>query len=199
MVNLIPIIYRLGSSTCGNIIILPLDIIQCKILYNKKFYINNNELKFILYTSINFIIQNTIFSLTINIKNQILRGILSGLSASPLHYLIESEKFKTRFNLYPIKYRFFILLTLKEILLYTLLYNIIILNISFSKFIGSIISNSCAFPFKFLAHKLSYPTLIINYKSIKNTIIIEILKASIKDLVTLYLMYDLYLSPFYKY
>jgi hypothetical protein len=198
MVNINPIIYRVTASTCGSLIVLPLDIISCQILYNKKFNININEIKFILYSAIIFCIQNTVYSLTINIKNNILRGILSGIAATPLYYILETDKIKSRINIYPIKYRFFLLLAIREIILYTVLYNIIIINIPFAKFIASVLANTCGFPIKFIAQKHGYPNLNIKYKYIKNIMLIEILKSSINDVIILYLIYNIPFSPFYK-
>mgnify|MGYP001166968456 FL=1 len=196
MVYLYPTIYRLGAATCGSLTTIPLDIIQTQIISKQRPTINFNELKFPLYNTLIFTIQNTVYSSTNNIDSQSIRGLFSGLSATPLFYVMETKKMVSRLNVYPIIYKLILWLAIREIVAYVLLYNIIVLNIPYSKFIGSLVANSCGFPLKFIAQKKAYPILNIQYKSMKKTATVEILKNSISDAVTLYLIYNFSHSPF---
>ena len=55
--------------------------------------------------------------------------------------------------------------------------------------------NGFGFPLKIIAFKNGYPTLNYSYDKIKKTALIEIIKSSIGDSITLYLIYNFPFSP----
>ena len=196
MIGVYPTLYRITASSCGSLSVIPLDLLQTQIISKRKPTITLNELKFIFYNIIIFTAQNTAYSLSEKINNQSIRGLLAGFAATPVFYIMEIRKMLSRLNMYPNSTDLLIWLSIREIVVYTLLYNIIILDIPYSKFIGPLLSNACGFPFKIIALKKGYPTLHVSYSSIKKTAVIEILKNSINDAITLYLIYNGPYSPF---
>ena len=84
-----PSIYRICASSCGALSILPLDVVQTKILSGEKDIFKINELKWTFLMTFLFTIQNSVFEFTSFIPNKTIRGTLSGLSASPFYILVE--------------------------------------------------------------------------------------------------------------
>ena len=70
------------------------------------------------------------------------------------------------------------------------MYNIFLLNIPYSKFISAFLANAFGFSIK-----KGYPSLLINYNSIKKMCILEIIKSSLGDGLTLVLIYNCKFSP----
>ena len=142
-----------------------------------------------------FTIQNSVYEFTKFIPNITIRGILSGLSASPFYILVEMKKTKNRLGIYPFYKKFIFWLKFREILVYVTIYNLFMLNIPYSKLLASLLANGIGFPLKIFALKNGYPTLNFSYDKIKKTAIIEIIKSSIGDSITLYLIYNFPFSP----
>jgi hypothetical protein len=142
-----------------------------------------------------FIIQNSVYEFTSFIPNKTIRGTLSGLSASPFYILVEMKKMKNRLGLYPFYKKFIFWLTFREIIVYVTIYNLFMLNIPYSKLLASLLANGFGFSLKIIAFKNGYPTLNYSYDKIKKTALIEIIKSSIGDSITLYLIYNFPFSP----
>jgi hypothetical protein len=190
-----PIIYRICASSCGALSSIPLDIVQTKILSGEKDIFKINELKWTFLMTFLFTIQNSVYDFTSFIPNKSIRGTLSGLSASPFYILVEMKKMKNRLGLYPFYKKFIFWLTFREIIVYVTIYNLFMLNIPYSKLLASLLSNGFGFPLKIIAFKNGYPTLNYSYDKIKKTALIEIIKSSIGDSITLYLIYNFPFSP----
>ena len=190
-----PTIYRICASSCGALSTLPLDVVQTKILSGEKDIFKINELKWTFLMTFLFTIQNSVYEFTSFIPNKSIRGTLSGLSASPFYILVEMKKMKNRLGLYPFYKKFIFWLTFREIIVYVTIYNLFMLNIPYSKLLASLLSNGFGFPLKIIAFKNGYPTLNYSYDKIKKTALIEIIKSSIGDSITLYLIYNFPFSP----
>lgn len=190
-----PSIYRICASSCGALSTLPLDLVQTKILSGEKDIFKINELKWTFLMTFLFTIQNSVYEFTSFIPNKSIRGTLSGLSASPFYILVEMKKMKNRLGLYPFYKKFIFWLTFREIIVYVTIYNLFMLNIPYSKLLASLLANCFGFPLKIIAFKNAYPTLNYSYDKIKKTAVIEIIKSSIGDSITLYLIYNFPFSP----
>lgn len=190
-----PSIYRICASSCGALSTLPLDIVQTKILSGEKDIFKINELKWTFLMTFLFTIQNSVYEFTSFIPNKSIRGTLSGLSASPFYILVEMKKMKNRLGLYPFYKKIIFWPTFREIIVYVTIYNLFMLNIPYSKLLASLLSNGFGFPLKIIAFKNGYPTLNYSYDKIKKTALIEIIKSSIGDSITLYLIYNFPFSP----
>ena len=190
-----PSIYRICASSCGSLSTLPLDVVQTKILSGEKDIFKISELKWIFLMTILFTIQNSVYEFTSFIPNKTIRGTLSGLSASPFYILVEMKKMKNRLGIYPFYKKFIFWLTFREIIVYVTIYNLFILNNPYSKLLASLLANGLGFPLKIIACKNGYPTLNYSYDKIKKTAFIEIIKSSIGDSITLYLIYNFPFSP----
>ena len=190
-----PTLYRICASSCGALSTLPLDVIQTKTLSGEKDIFKISELKWTLLMTFLFTIQNSVYEFSNFIPNITIRGILSGLSASPFYVLIETKKMKNRLGILPFYKKFIFWLTFREILVYVTIYNLFMLNIPYSKLLASLLANGIGFPLKIFALKNGYPTLNFSYDKIKKTAIIEIIKSSIGDSITLYLIYNFPFSP----
>lgn len=190
-----PSIYRICASSCGALSSLPLDVVQTKILSGEKDIFKINELKYTFLMTFLFTIQNSVYEFTSFIPNKSIRGTLSGLSASPFYILVEMKKMKNRLGLYPFYKKFIFWLIFREIIVYVTIYNLFMLNIPYSKLLGSLLANGFGFPLKIIAFKNGYPTLNYSYDKIKKTALIEIVKSSIGDSITLYLIYNFPFSP----
>ena len=81
-------------------------------------------------------------------------------------------------------------LTIRKLVLFITIYNIYLLDISYAKFISAFIANVIGFPLKLIAIKSSYPILNIDFRTIKKTALIDIIKSSINDGIPLYLIYN---------
>jgi len=190
-----PTLYRICASSCGALSTLPLDVIQTKTLSGEKDIFKISELKWTLLMTFLFTIQNSVYEFSNFIPNITIRGILSGLSASPFYVLIETKKMKNRLGILPFYKKFIFWLTFREIVVYVTIYNIFILNIPYSKLLASLLANTFGFPFKIIAFKNGYPKMSYSYGKIRKTAIIEIIKSSIGDSITLYLIYNFPFSP----
>jgi hypothetical protein len=190
-----PNIYRICASACGIISGIPLDILQTNIVSEEKVTFKLNELKLIFLTTIIFTSQNIVFEYTRFIPNKSIRGLLSGVTVSPIYILLESSKIKNRLGLYPIYKNIIFWLTFRQILFYITLYNLLYINVRYSKILSPLFANFLGFPLKIIALKKSYP--IINYSTnkIKNIAAIEIVKSSFSDCICLYLIYNAPFSP----
>jgi hypothetical protein len=196
MINFYPTLYRLGASSCGALTTIPLDILQTKIISNQTIEFKLEEFKIMFLMTTLFSIQNGVYNWSSFFNNKSLRGALAGLSAAPFYIFLESKKLYSRLGLLP-KYKVFIFwITLRQIIVFVTLYNIFDLNIIYAKFISAFLANSFGFPLRILALKQAYPTLNFDLNNIKKTGLLEIIKSSIGDGTTLYLIYNFKYSPF---
>lgn len=196
MINFYPTLYRLGASSCGALTTIPLDILQTKIISNQTIEFKLEEFKIMFLMTTLFSIQNGVYNWSSFFNNKSLRGALAGLSAAPFYIFLESKKLYSRLGLLP-KYKVFIFwITLRQIIVFVTLYNIFDLNIIYAKFISAFLANSFGFPLRILALKQAYPTLNFDLNNIKKTGLLEIIKSSIGDGTTLYLIYNFKYTPF---
>ena len=196
MINLYPILYRIGASSCGALTTIPLDILQTKIVSNQSIEFKLEEFKIMFLMTALFSIQNGVYNWSSFLNNKSLRGALAGLSAAPFYIFLESKKLYSRLNLLP-KYKNFIFwITLRQVIVFVTLYNIFELNIVYAKFFSAFLANSFGFPLRILALKQGYPTLKFDLNNIQKTGLLEIVKSSIGDGTTLYLIYNFKYSPF---
>ena len=196
MLNIYPTLYRIGASSCGALTTIPLDILQTKIVSNQPIEFKLEEFKLMFLMTALFSIQNGVYNWSAFLNNKSIRGTLAGLSAAPFYIFLESKKLYSRLGLEP-KYKNFIFwITIRQIVVFVTLYNIFELNIIYAKFISVFLANSFGFPLRILALKQAYPTLNFDIKNIKKTGLLEIVKSSIGDGTTLYLIYNFKYSPF---
>lgn len=196
MINFYPTLYRLCASSCGALTTIPLDILQTKIISNQTIEFKLEEFKIMFLMTALFSIQNGVYNWSSFLNNKSLRGALAGLSAAPFYIFLESKKLYSRLGLLP-KYKVFIFwITLRQIIVFVTLYNIFDLNIIYAKFISAFLANSFGFPLRILSLKQAYPTLNFDIKNIKKTGLLEIIKSSIGDGTTLYLIYNFKYTPF---
>lgn len=196
MINFYPTLYRFSASTCGALTTVPIDIMQTKIISNKDIEFKFDELKILFMISTLFSFQNSIYSYTNFIKNNLIRGSISGLSTVPFYILLESKKFYSRLKLKPKYKNFIVWITIRQIIVFATLYSLINYNIKYSKFISAFTANAIGFPIRIFALKKSYPKLNFTLKNIKKSGLLEIIKSSIGDGSTLYLIYNFKYSPF---
>lgn len=196
MINLYPSLYRIGASSCGALTTIPLDILQTKIVSNQPIEFKLEEFKIMFLMTALFSIQNGVYNWCAFLNNKSLRGALAGLSAAPFYIFLESKKLYSRLGLTP-KYKNFIFwITIRQIVVFVTLYNTFDLNIMYAKFVSAFFANFFGFPLRILALKQGYPSLNFDIKNIKKTGLLEILKSSIGDGSTLYLIYNFKYSPF---
>ena len=196
MINLYPSLYRIGASSCGALTTIPLDILQTKIVSNQPIEFKLEEFKIMFLMTALFSIQNGVYNWSAFLNNKSLRGTLAGLSAAPFYIFLESKKLYSRLGLTPTYKNFIFCITIRQILVFVTLYNIIDLNIMYAKFVSAFFANFFGFPLRILALKQAYPTLNFDIKNIKKTGLLEIVKSSIGDGTTLYLIYNFKYSPF---
>ena len=188
MIN--PILYRVGCSVCGGLTILPLDVAQTKFLSDQPVSFKFAELKWMLMVPLLFTIQNTVYTNCKFIKNDILRAAVAGTSAAPPYILLEIKKMQLRLNLLPDYKKFITWIIIRQVVVYVTMYTIFQLKIQYANFLAALIANTLGFPLRLIAFKTGYKTLIMNWKSIKNTAIIEVIKSALGDGITLYLVYN---------
>ena len=196
MINLYPSLYRICASSCGALTTIPLDILQTKIVSNQPIEFKFEEFKIMFLMIALFSIQNGVYNWSAFLNNKSLRGTLAGLSAAPFYIFLESKKLYSRLGLTP-KYKNFIFwITIRQIVVFVTLYNTFELKIKYAKFVSAFFANFFGFPLRIIALKQSYSTLNFDIKNIKKTGLLEILKSSIGDGSTLYLIYNFKYSPF---
>tara|TARA_B100001175_G_scaffold316809_1_gene331723 strand:+ start:1584 stop:2180 length:597 start_codon:yes stop_codon:yes gene_type:complete len=193
-----PTLYKLCSSACGGLSILPLDVIQTKIMSTKKVEFNMNEFKWISLMPLVFVIQNTAYSKSYRINSQIIRGVIAGLVASPLYIFLEIKKYESRLKILPIMNKFIFWMTIREIVVYVTLYSIFTMNIPYAKFVAGFMANLLGFPLRIICMSKSYPIIKTDMNSIKKTGILEVIKSGLGDGLTLYLIYGFRYSPIKK-
>jgi hypothetical protein len=198
MINIYPSLYRIGASSCGALTTIPLDILQTKIVSNKPIEFKLDEIKIMFLMTTLFSIQNGVYNWSGFLNNKSFRGALAGLSVVPFYIFLESKKLYSRIGIKP-KYKNFIFwITLRQIIVFVTLYNTFELKIKYAKFISAFLANSFGFPLRIIALKQGYPSLNFDINNIKKTGLLEILKSSIGDGSTLYLIYNFKYSPFIK-
>jgi len=195
MINIYPSLYRIGAASCGALTTIPFDIMQTKVVSNEDIEFKLEEFKWMFFMTALFAIQNSVYDWSKFIYSQTIRGTLSGIVASPIYIYLEMRKINSRIGLYPKIKQFALWITLREIIVFVTMYNIFLLKIPCAKFISAFLANSLGFPLRVLAFKKAYPTLTFDNKSIKKTAILEIIKSSIGDGLTLVLIYNCKFSP----
>jgi len=193
MIKIKPLLYQYLCTTSSNLITLPLDIAQTKILASKDTIYDLNELKWLALFPLIFTSQNVVYNYLNNIKNTQLRGATAGIITAPIYIYLEIQKMYSRLNILP-KYNIFIsIILIRQAIFYSILYKISLLNIPQSSFVAALTANTIGFPIKLLTLTISYPEFIINKKTIIISALLEIFKASISDGASLFLMY----TPFF--
>tara|TARA_B100001093_G_scaffold351999_1_gene336459 strand:+ start:207 stop:800 length:594 start_codon:yes stop_codon:yes gene_type:complete len=193
MIN--PMIYRVGASLCGGLSILPLDVIQTKTLSTNNVEFKFEETKWLMLLPVVFAIQNTVFDNISFIKNKSIRGAIAGLSSSPLFIIADIKKYESRLGILP-KYKNFIFwITIRQMIVFSILYTFIVKNLPKSNFYSALLANLIGFPFKLIAIKKSFNNIKIDLNSIKYSAVLEITKSAIGDGITLFLIYNFKYSP----
>ncbi len=182
-----PYIHKVICSSCGGISTLPLDILQTKILTNKNIEFTSKEFKYLFLMCNIFAFQNLIYDLNKYFYNNAIKGALSGLIISPFVTYIDMKKYHCRLKIKPNYKNFISISILREIVFYSLLYNLYFSNIKYIQILSPLITNIIAYPIKIYKLKKSY-NIIINNKNIKLSILLEILKSSIGDCIALFLI-----------
>ena len=187
-----PLLYKIGCSACGMLTTLPIDIIQTEIMSNKIISFEFSEIKLGLVMTFMFALQNEIHSRMYRINSKLLRGLISGTFVAPVYSYIQKARFETRLkiNIQNINV-LYILLTIRSILFYTILYsNLNNVNNILRVLYASIVANVATYPLKIIAFKNCYPYIYISNNQIIQTYLIEILKNILGDSVSLYLIYN---------
>ena len=198
MLNINPFLYQYLSATGSSLITLPIDIAQTKVLTNKPIEINMCEFKWLLLFPIIFTTQNIIYNEISLVKNTALRGALAGILSCPIYTYLETKKMYSRLKILPNYNVYSKIILARQAIFYSILYQVSVMNIVNSTFISAFIANLVGFPLKLFALSKSYSVFLINKKTIKLSAIMEILKASISDGLSLYLMYSPNFSPLKK-
>lgn len=198
MLSINPFLYQYLSTTGSNLITLPIDIAQTKVLSNSSSTINLSEIKWLLLFPLIFTSQNIIYNEISIVKNTLLRGALAGMLSSPIYTYLETKKMYSRLAILPNYYIYSKIILARQTLFYAILYKISLMNIVNATFISALVANIIGFPLKLYALSKSYSVFIINKKTIRLSAIMEILKASISDGLALYLMYSPNFSPLKK-
>lgn len=181
MSKLNPIILKFCCASGSGITIIPLDVIQTKLITNKNIEFKLIEFKWILLSATIFTIQNNFYNWSKFIPYFSLRGAISGLLISPIYVYLESNKLYSRTNIIAEMKIFTIILVIRQVIFYTILYRLLIINYQHINYIAAFICNAIGYPIKIFAFYKSCPNLKLNYISIRNAAFIEILKSSLGD------------------
>ena len=181
MSKLNPIILKFCCASGSAISIIPLDIIQTKLITNKNIEFKLIEFKWILLSASIFTIQNNFYNWSKFIPYFSLRGAFSGLLITPIYVYLESNKLFSRTNIIVEMKIFAIILVIRQIIFYSILYRLLIINYQHINYAAAFICNVIGYPIKILAFYKSCPNLKLNYISIRNAAFIEILKSSLSD------------------
>ena len=181
MTKLNPIISKFCCASCSAFSIIPLDVIQTKLITNKNIEFKLIEFKWIILSALIFTIQNNFYNWCKFIPYFSLRGALSGLLISPIYIYLESNKLYSRTNIIAEMKIFSIILLIRQIVFYTILYRLLIIKFQHINYITAFICNAIGYSIKTFAFYKSCPNLKLNYISIRNAAFIEILKSSLGD------------------
>lgn len=174
-----PLLYKLGCTSCVTVATLPFDIFQTKVLSNSEVSFNLIEVKWAFMMCLFFVIQNACRKEIKFISNRHLKAVFVGLVISPAHIIYFIKKYNSRLKLFPKKiFAFWIIV--KDIIFYLMLHNLQFLKYT-NYYLYSFLANGLCMPFKIIAIKTGYPEIKTDFNSIKNIIILEILKSSFSD------------------
>lgn len=193
-----PIAYKLGSSICAGLAVLPLDIIQTNMMSSKKVEFHMEEFKWVLLMPLVFLLQNTAYTMSIRLNNQALRGAIAGILTSPFYIFLQAKKFKSRFKLMPNMKPFILWMTLRQMILYASLYSIYKINIPYAKFVAGIVANTGVYPIRYLCMSNSYSLIKTDTNTIKKIAVLEIIKSGLGDGIALYLIYGVKRQSIYN-
>lgn len=195
MITIHPFVYKYLCTTTSNLVTLPLDIAQTKILSDREKIFSFEEFKWLLLFPIIFTSQSVVYDNLQNIKNIFLRGGITGLITSPVYIFFETKKLYSRTKCYPDYFIYSKWIIIRQIIFYSLLYKIFISNIMYPKIVSPFISNTIGFPIKLIALTRGYEIFNIDRKRFKLSALTEIFKSSINDGLSLYLIYNSNFSP----
>ena len=198
MINMNPILYQYICTTSSNLLTLPLDIVQTKVIAPQNTTFNLDELKWLALFPLIFTSQNIVYNNLFNIKNIFLRGAAAGIITTPIYTYLETSKINSRINQIPDYNVFICLILIRQAIFYSLLYQISVFNIPNATFIAALVANLIGFPIKLYTLIKSYSVFVVNKKTIIISSLIEIFKASISDGSSLFLMYTPSFSPLNK-
>lgn len=128
MSKLNPIILKFCCASGSAISIIPLDVIQTKLITNKNIEFKLIEFKWILLSATIFTIQNNFYNWSKFIPYFSLRGALSGLLILPIYVYLESNKLYSRTNIIAEMKIFSIILVIRQVIFYSILYRLLIIN-----------------------------------------------------------------------
>ena len=186
-----PIAYNLGSSICGGLAVLPLDIIQTNMMSSKNVEFHMEEFKWLLLMPMVFLLQNTAYTRTARLNNQAIRGVIAGIVSSPFYIFLQAKKFNSRFKLMPNMRPFILWMTLRQMILYASLYSIYMMNIPYAKFVAGLIANGGVYPIRYMCMSKSYSMIKTDANTVKKIAILEIIKSGLGDGIALYLIYSI--------
>ena len=195
MLNINPTLYRICCSSCGGLTVLPLDILQTRVLTNKPVTLKLSELKWLGLFCFLFAMQNTVYSRTSFIQSKNIRGTLAAISVAPFSIFLKVKIFYSRLNLLPVYDRYIFWTITRDIVCYNIIYSLYLLNIPYAKFLTAFLANLLTYPIKIMAMKRGYPTLNINIRQMRLSALLEIIKTAISDGTTLFLIYNFKYSP----
>ena len=185
-----PIAYKLGSSICGGLAVLPLDIIQTNMMTTKKVEFHMEEFKWLLLMPMVFLLQNTAYTRTVRLNNHAVRGVIAGVVSSPFYIFLQAKKFESRFKLMPDMRPFILWMTLRQMILYASLYSIYMMNIPYAKFVAARIASTGVYPIRYMCMSKSYSMIKTDANTVKKIAVLEIIKSGLGDGIALYLIYS---------
>lgn len=195
MINMNPILYQYICTTSSNLLTLPLDIAQTKIIAPQNTSFNLDELKWLALFPLIFTSQNIVYNNLFNIKNTFLRGAAAGIITTPVYTYLETSKINSRINQLPNYNIFMCLILIRQAIFYSVLYQVSVFNIPNATFIAALVANLIGFPIKIYTLIKSYSVFVVNKKTIIISGIIEIFKASISDGTALFLINMPFFTP----
>ena len=188
MISLQPILYKYLSTTTSSLVTLPLDIIQKKTISITPVEFNFSEFKWVLLWTLILTSQNIVYNELSYIQNIAFRGALSGILITPLYIYFEINKMYDLLKIFPDYLTYINIILFRQTVFFSLLYKISSLNILYSTFISAFIANTFDFPIKLYALYKSYSIFQINKDKLNILIFLQIIKTSISDGLSLYLI-----------
>ena len=174
------IIYNLKKAVLTSSVNLPFEIIENKVISSKSID-NILTKKYLLDTFIFYFFISLTNNLkdVYNIKNKKNIIILNSILITPLKCIYKISTYKSLISITtPNYYNYSSIILLRSITFYITLYYLN--NFIDNKLIILLLSNTICFPLKLLSLNKGY-NIIFDYKKIKNSIIIEILKSTFCD------------------
>jgi len=188
-----PIAYKVVCSSLVHLLTLPIDLACTSLLTNEIIRFQMNEVNNLITGSILFVIQNLVYENLYFLDNKVIQSGCAGILSMPFYLVHELNKIKTRYGVKPnyLKInKIMIVGSIRQGSIIYFLYKFTFLNNKFFGILGTFLTNLYGIILKNYILKIGFPMIDISLNNLKRLIILDILRSSLNDYLSLQIIYN---------